>query len=83
MGKKEKYGSYLFKIGYLDIRQKIDMPKKRRLNNGEIQTISGKVEVFVYHGKNKASGPFNSHSEAIKSAETLLTEGYKFNKNKK
>ena len=80
MGKKEKYGSYLMKIGYFDIRQKIDMPRQRRLNNGEKQTIPGKVEVFVYHGKNKVSGPFKSHIEAINSANSLLKEGYKFSK---
>jgi hypothetical protein len=83
MGKKEKYGNYLLKIGYFDIRQKVQMPKKRRLNNGGFQTLPGKVEVFVYHGKNQISGPFKSHVEAIKSAETLLTEGYRFNKHRK
>jgi hypothetical protein len=80
MGKKEKYGNYLMKIGYLDIRQKIEMPRKRKLNNGELQTISGKVEVFVFHGKNKISGPFKSHIEAINSANSLIKNGYKFNK---
>ena len=39
MGKKEKYGNYLCKIGYLDVRQKIDMPRSRRLNNGEKQYL--------------------------------------------
>jgi len=80
MGKKEKYGNYLCKIGYLDVRQKIDMPRKRKLNNGEFQTIPGKVEVFVYHGKNKIAGPFKSHIKAIESANELLVRNYKFNK---
>tara|TARA_R100001443_G_scaffold113918_1_gene129238 strand:- start:2517 stop:2768 length:252 start_codon:yes stop_codon:yes gene_type:complete len=80
MGKKEKYGNYLCKIGYFDVRQKIEMPRTRRLNNGEKQTIPGKVEVFVYHGKNKVSGPFESHIKAIESANVLLGKNYKFNK---
>ena len=76
MGKKEKYGNYLCKIGYLDVRQKIDMPRSRRLNNGEKQTIPGKVEVFVFHGKNKIAGPFNSHIEAINTAQDLVGKYY-------
>lgn len=80
MGKKEKYGNYICKIGYLDIRQSIVMPRKRKLNNGEIQTMPGSVEVNVYHGKNKVSGPFKSHKIAIDSAEELIGRGYKYNK---
>ena len=80
MGKKEKYGNYLCKIGYLDVRQKIDMPRIRKMNNGEKQTIPGKVEVFVFHGKNKVAGPFNSHQLAIDTATELVGKGYKFNK---
>ena len=83
MGKKEKYGSYICKIGYFDVRQKIDMPRKRRLNNGDIQTIPGKVEVFVFHGKNKVSGPFKSHIEAINSAKTLVDKKFRYNKYEK
>ena len=30
MGKIEKYGSYVRKIGYLDIRQKIEMPRIKK-----------------------------------------------------
>ena len=80
MGKKEKYGNYLCKIEYLDIRQKIDMPRTRRMNNGEKQTIPGKVEVFVYHGKNKIAGPFKSHKDAIATAHELVGKNFKFNK---
>jgi hypothetical protein len=80
MGKKEKYGNYLCKVGYFDIRQKIEMPRRRKLNNGEFQTIPGKVEVFVYHGKNKVAGPFISHQMAIESANELLGKKYKWNK---
>ena len=79
MANKSKKGSYLFKVGYLDIRQSIQMPKEAKIR-GEIKKSPGKVEVFVYHGKHKVSGPFKSHVESIKSAETLLIKGYKFNK---
>tara|TARA_R110001592_G_scaffold357695_1_gene661336 strand:- start:83 stop:334 length:252 start_codon:yes stop_codon:yes gene_type:complete len=80
MGKKEKYGSYLCKVGYLDVRQKIQMPTIRKMNNGEKQTFPGKVEVFVYHGKNQIAGPFISHAKAIESANELVGKSYKFNK---
>ena len=82
MGKKNKYGNYLMKVGYLDIRQTITMPRKSKIR-GKIQMAAGNVEVFVYHGKHRVSGPFKSHIEAIKSAETLFAEGYKFNKHRK
>jgi len=83
MGKKEKYGNYICKIGYFDIRQKIVMPRKRKLNNGEIQTVPGTVEVFVYHGKNKVSGPFKSHQSAMVSAQELMSEGYRYSKHER
>tara|TARA_R100000152_G_C6595639_1_gene54561 strand:- start:147 stop:395 length:249 start_codon:yes stop_codon:yes gene_type:complete len=82
MGKKNKYGNYLMKIGYLDIRQVITMPRVANVR-GKTQKSPGNVEVFVYHGKHKVSGPFKSHIEAIKSAETLITDGFKYNKHGK
>jgi hypothetical protein len=82
MGKKNKYGNYLFKVGYLDIRQSITMPRVAKIR-GSVQKTQGNVEVFVYHGKHKVSGPFKSHTEAVKSAETLLVKGYKYNKHGK
>ena len=83
LGKKEKYGNYLCKIGYFDIRQKIEMPRERKLNSGEIQTQSGKVEVFVFHAKHKVAGPFKTHNQAISTAQELMGKGYKFEKNQK
>ena len=82
-GKKEKYGSHVCKVDYLDVRQRIEMPRIKKNNRGEAMTISGKVEVFVYHGKNKASGPFKSHKLAIESANELVEQKFKFNKHKK
>jgi hypothetical protein len=83
LGKKEKYGSYICKVGYFDIRQKIEMPRQRKLSNGETQTLSGKVEVFVYHAKNRVAGPFKSHHMAVITAQELMGEGYKFKKKRK
>jgi len=83
MGKKEKYGSYVCKIGYLDIRQKIEMPKIKKGLRGGIQEVKGSVQVFVYHGKNKLAGPFKSHKLAIDSALELVGRNFKFNKHKK
>jgi len=80
MGKIEKYGSYVCKIGYLDVRQRILMPRIKKTNRGVNQEIPGSVEVFVYHGKNKASGPFKSHKLAIESAEKLVERKFKYNK---
>jgi len=83
MGKKEKYGSYLCKIGYLDIRQKIEMPRTRQLSNGESQTLGGKVDIFVYHGKHQLAGPFKGSNIAINKANELLSNGIKYEKFKK
>jgi len=80
MGKIEKYGSYVCKIGYLDIRQKIEMPKIKKGLRGGIQEVKGSVQVFVYHGKNKLAGPFKSHKVAIETALELVGRNFKYNK---
>ena len=59
------------------------MPRKRKLNNGEIQTIPGKVEVFVYHAKHKLAGPFKSKEEAIQKANELISKNIKYDKHSK
>jgi hypothetical protein len=83
MGKKEKYGNYLCKIGYLDIRQKIEMPKFKTLSNGEKQTISGKVEVFIYHSKHKLGGPYISHIAAKTKAKEMIKNNIRYEKHSK
>lgn len=80
MGKVEKYGSYVCKVGYLDIRQKIEMPKIQKGLRGGTQEVKGSVQVFVYHGKNKLAGPFKSHKVAIESALELVGRNFKYNK---
>jgi len=84
MGKVEKYGSYVRKVGYLDIRQKIEMPRLKKGIRGGVQEVKGSVEVFVYHSKNKVAGPFKSHKLAIEEAEKLVERNFRYNKfNKK
>ena len=43
-----------------------------------MQKISGKVEVFVYHSKNKVAGPFKSHKLAIEEAEKLVERNFRY-----
>tara|TARA_Y100001938_G_C7820433_1_gene296346 strand:+ start:286 stop:537 length:252 start_codon:yes stop_codon:yes gene_type:complete len=80
MGKKEKYGSYVCKVGYLDIRQKIEMPRLKKGIRGGVQEVKGSVQVFVYHAKNRIAGPFKSHKLAIESAQELLGKKFKYSK---
>jgi len=82
MGKIEKYGNYVRKVGYLDIRQKIEMPRIKKGFRGGIEKIAGSVQVFVYHAKNKIAGPFKSHKLAIEEAEKLVERKFKYSKNK-
>ena len=56
------------------------MPRIKTLNNDEKHTVSGNVEVFVYHGKNKLAGPFKSHKLAIESASELVGAKHKYRK---
>ena len=54
----EKRGHHVCKVGYLNIRQRIAMPRLKKGLRGGVQEIKGSVEVFVYHAKNKIAGPF-------------------------
>jgi|TARA_R110002167_G_scaffold111225_1_gene282681 hypothetical protein len=83
MGKIEKYGSYVCKIGYLDIRQKIVMPRIKKGLRGGTTEVKGSVDVFVYSGKHQIAGPFKSHKLGIEKAKELVENKYKFNKFKK
>ena len=71
--KAERLGTYVKKIGYFDIRQKIVKANPRR-------NTKGSGEVFLYHGKNKIGGPYKSHSIAEVEAVKLLDKGYKYKK---
>jgi len=86
MGSKttmEKRGHHVCKVGYLQIRQRIIMPRIKKNNRGELTTLSGNVEVFVYQAKNKVAGPFKSHKLAKEAATELIEKNFKFNKHKK
>lgn len=73
--KRTRIGSYLCKVGYFDIRQRIIYPNKK--------IAKGTVEVFVCQGKHKIAGPFISHEAAKLHAEELMSEGFKYVKNRK
>ena len=83
LGKKEKYGNYICKVGYFDIRQKIEQPRRKKTFKGNWELVPGNIDVFVYHGKNKIAGPFKSHEKAITTARELMGKGYKFDKKRK
>ena len=73
--KRTRLGSYLCKVGYFDIRQRITHPSKR--------VAKGSMEVFVCQGGNKVAGPFKSHHAAKLHAEELMSEGYRYVKHNK
>ena len=81
--KSEKIGSYVKKVGYFDIRQKITQPRKKKNHRGEWETLGGSVEINLFHGKNKIGGPYKSHSEAAVEAGILLDKKFKYTKPKK
>jgi hypothetical protein len=81
--KSIKLGSYVRKVGYFDIRQKITQPRKKTNHRGEIEIIGGSVEVNLFHGKNKIGGPYKSHNAAEAEAKTLLAQNFKYTKPKK
>ena len=81
--KSVKLGSYVRKVGYFDIRQKIVQPRKKKNHRGEWETIGGSVEILLYHGKNKVGGPYKSHHSASIEAEDLMSKKFKYTKPKK
>ena len=81
--KAAKLGSFVKKIGYFDIRQKIVQPKRKKNFKGEWETIGGSSEVLLYHGKNKIGGPYKSHTKAEEEAKELLAKKFKYTKPKK
>jgi len=81
--KSIKLGSYVRKVGYFDIRQKITQPRKKRNHKGEVEIIGGSVEINLFHGKNKIGGPYKSHMAAEIEARELLDKKFKYTKPKK
>jgi len=81
MGKNKnttKYGSYIKKVGYLDIRQKMVIGRWQKNMRGEDVKIAGSTEVFVYHGKHVMTGSFKSIMAAEAEANKMLAEGIKY-----
>tara|TARA_Y100000389_G_scaffold28157_4_gene24155 strand:+ start:12116 stop:12403 length:288 start_codon:yes stop_codon:yes gene_type:complete len=74
--KASKSGKFVCKIGYLDIRHRIEMPKEIKNRLGEKTKHSGSVEASVHHGSELRKGGFNDHVKAIKYAwEELKNDG--------
>ena len=76
--KKQKYGNYIKKVGYLDIRQKVVLPRSKKGYQGQIHFTPGSTEVFVYHGKHIMTGSFKSVMAATAEAEKMMAEGIKY-----
>ncbi len=75
---KTKYGNYIKRVGYLDIRQKMVLGRWQKNMRGEMTKIPGSTEVFVYHGKHVMTGSFKSVMEAEAEANKLIAEGKKY-----
>ena len=76
--KKQKYGNYIKKVGYLDIRQKVVLPRSKKGYQGQIHFTPGSTEVFVYHGKHIMTGSFKSIMAAEAEANKMVAEGIKY-----
>ena len=75
---KLKYGNYIKKVGYLDIRQKVVLGGWVKNFKGEQVKKPGSTEVFVYHGKHVMTGSFRSIMAATAEAEKMMAEGIKY-----
>jgi len=75
---KLKYGNYIKKVGYLDIRQKVVLGIWVKNQKGEHVKRPGSTEVFVYHGKHVISGSFKSIMAATAEAEKMIANGIKY-----
>ena len=75
---KQKYGNYIKKVGYLDIRQKLILPSTKKGYQGQIHVTPGSTEVFIYHGKHIMTGSFKSIMAATAEAEKMMAEGIKY-----
>jgi len=73
--KRTRLGSYICKVGYFDIRQRIAPTGKNASNDV--------LPVIVCHNGHKVAGPFKSHYAAKIHAEELMSEGVRYVKHKK
>ena len=75
---KLKYGNYIKKVGYLDIRQKVVLGGWIKNFKGQQVKKPGSTDVFVYHGKHVMTGSFRSIMAATAEAEKMMAEGIKY-----
>jgi|TARA_R110000851_G_scaffold203904_1_gene355815 hypothetical protein len=75
---KTKYGNYIKKVGYFDIRQKVVLGGWIKNMRGENVKKAGSTEVFVYHGKHVMTGSFKSVMAAEAEANKMIAEGTKY-----
>tara|TARA_R110000796_G_scaffold208851_1_gene325202 strand:- start:476 stop:730 length:255 start_codon:yes stop_codon:yes gene_type:complete len=75
---KLKYGSYIKKVGYLDIRQKMVLGGWIKNYKGEETKKPGSTNVFVYHGKHVLTGSFKSVMAAEAEALQMVADGIKY-----
>ena len=61
-------GKYVCKVGYLDVRHRINPPKQEKNRSSEKVTLKGSVEASIYHGRELYKGGFNDHTNAIEYA---------------
>ena len=75
---KLKYGSYIKKVGYLDIRQKMVLGGWIKNYKGEETKKPGSTNVFVNHGKHVLTGSFKSVMAAEAEALQMVADGIKY-----
>lgn len=74
--KASKGGKFVCKVGYFDVRHRIEIPKQVKNSKGEKITSKGSVESTIYHDRKLHKGGFNDHTKAIKYAwEELKNNG--------
>jgi hypothetical protein len=73
--KRTRLGSYICKVGYFDIRQKV-APVGKNIS-------SDVLSVIVCHNGHRIAGPFKSHDAARIHAAELMSEGVRYVKHRK
>jgi hypothetical protein len=63
--KATRGGNYVCKVGYFDIRQKINKPTQEKNRKGETPPPKGSTEASIFHGRELYKGGFNDHKKAI------------------
>ena len=63
--KATKGGKFVCKVGYLDVRHRLVMPKQEKNSKGEKVKSKGSVEATIYHGRQLYKGGFSDHTKAI------------------